>query len=566
MIPNTGLLETDVRAAARHDSWTRTCLGWWYADAQPPRTGSEALREAFLDFDQAHLLIQISDGFGLAVGGKCSFSRSHDGEGCYPIRAILPPVELGSLGDSGFCQKHGLRFPYVTGAMANGIASVEIVEAISRAGMLGFFGAAGLSLRRIEDAVLRLKRELGGAPFGVNLIHSPNEPKHETDTVELLLKHGVHLIEASAYLDLTLPVIRYRLDGIHRGVGGEVVAPNRILAKVSRIEIASKFFAPPPEKFVQELLRQGLLTPEQAELAKQVPVAEDVTVEADSGGHTDNRPLVTLLPTILALRDRMQAQYPYTTPLRVGAAGGISTPHSAAAAFAMGAAYVVTGSVNQACKESGSSDAVREMLAQAEQADVTMAPAADMFEMGVKLQVLKRGTMFPMRAQKLYDLYRAYPNLQAIPPQDRTTIETQIFRAPLDQIWKETCDYFRERDPAQVMRAEKDPKHRMALVFRWYLGQSSRWANAGVPDRKVDYQVWCGPSMGAFNEWARGTFLADFRNRDVVTVALNLLRGAAVVLRQQSLRSQGVELPQELFDSRPVERGVLEERLATAEE
>ena len=27
-----------------------------------------------------------------------------------------------------------------------------------------------------------------------------------------------------------------------------------------------------------------------------------------------------------------------------------------------------------------------------------MAPAADMFEMGVKLQVLKRGTMFPMRA------------------------------------------------------------------------------------------------------------------------------------------------------------------------
>ena len=37
-----------------------------------------------------------------------------------------------------------------------------------------------------------------------------------------------------------------------------------------------------------------------------------------------------------------------------------------------------------------------------------MAPAADMFEMGVKLQVLKRGTMFPMRAQKLYELYRAH--------------------------------------------------------------------------------------------------------------------------------------------------------------
>ncbi len=44
----------------------------------------------------------------------------------------------------------------------------------------------------------------------------------------------------------------------------------------------------------------------------------------------------------------------------------------------------------------------------------------------------------------------------------------------------------------------------MALVFRWYLGQSSRWANAGEPTRKVDYQVWCGPAMGAFNEWTQG--------------------------------------------------------------
>ena len=33
-------------------------------------------------------------------------------------------------------------------------------------------------------------------------------------------------------------------------------------------------------------------------------MAEDLTAEADSGGHTDNRPAITLLPTMLALRDR----------------------------------------------------------------------------------------------------------------------------------------------------------------------------------------------------------------------------------------------------------------------
>ena len=63
-------------------------------------------------------------------------------------------------------------------------------------------------------------------------------------------------------------------------------------------------------------------------------------------------------------------------PIRVGAAGGIATPHSAAAAFAMGAAFVVTGSINQGCLEAATSDTVREMLANAGQADVTVAPAA----------------------------------------------------------------------------------------------------------------------------------------------------------------------------------------------
>ncbi len=323
----------------------------------------------------------------------------------------VPPCRPEDLGDPGFCRDHRLRYPYLAGAMANGICSADIVEAMGRAGMLAFFGAAGLPPAVVEAACVRIARSLGELPFGFNLIHSPNEPDLESALVDLYLRRGIRLVEASAYLDLTLPVVRYRLHGIHTAAAGNVVTPNRLIAKVSRVEVATKFFSPAPERLVQELVRQGHLTPEQARLAARVPVAQDVTAEADSGGHTDNRPAITLVPTLLALRDRLQAQHGFAEPLRVGAAGGIATPASAAAAFAMGAAYVLTGSINQACVESGSSDAVREMLAQAEQADVAMAPAADMFEMGVKVQVLKRGTMFAMRAAKLYELYRAYPSL-----------------------------------------------------------------------------------------------------------------------------------------------------------
>lgn len=453
----------------------------------------------------------------------------------------VPPVLPGNLGDATFRADHGLRYAYLAGAMANGIASTDLVEAMARAGMLGFFGSAGLSLGRVEAAIDRLQGSIGPLPHGFNLIHSPSEPLLEMGVVDLYLRRGVRLVEASAYLDLTLPVVKYRTAGIHSGADGRVIAPNRVVAKVSRVEVATRFFSPPPERLLQELVRQGHLTEEQARLAGQIPMAEDVTAEADSGGHTDNRPAITLIPTLIALRDRLQERF--AVPLRVGAAGGLATPPAVAAAFLMGAAYVVTGSVNQVCRESGSSDPVREMLAQAEQADVIMAPAADMFEMGVKVQVLKRGTMFAMRAAKLYELYRAWSSLEEIPAGERTMLEKNVFRTTLDDVWSQTQAFWQQRDPGQLERAARDGKHRMALLFRWYLGLSSRWANAGEPTRKVDYQVWCGPAMGAFNEWARGSILEDWRNRRVVTVAHNLLHGACVLTRLNVLRCQGVTLP-----------------------
>ncbi len=44
--------------------------------------------------------------------------------------------------------------------------------------------------------------------------------------------------------------------------------------------------------------------------------------------------------TIIALRNEIQQQYQYERSIRVGAAGGISTPESALAAFMMGASYI----------------------------------------------------------------------------------------------------------------------------------------------------------------------------------------------------------------------------------
>ena len=533
-------------------------LASWVADGAPVADSPDAFADALGDLRSPVVVLKTDHGHAVARGGTVTIGPAAKGE---PVAAYLPPLPPEQLGDPTFLHDHAIRYPYLTGAMANGIASADIVEAMGKAGMLGSFGAAGLSIDRITAAIDRIQKTLGDAPYCVNLIHSPNEPAHEMTTAALLVERGVPLVEASAYLDLTPAIVRYRVAGFRGGVGGLVVPMNRVVAKVSRVEVATKFLSPPPERILKELVAAKHVTAKQAELAAKFPVADDVTVEADSGGHTDNRPAITLLPTILALRDRLQEQFKYATPPRVGLAGGIATPSSVAAAFAMGAAFVVTGSVNQACVESGSSDPVRKMLAEAGQADVAMAPAADMFEMGVRLQVLKRGTMFPMRAAKLYELYRAYPSWEAIPAADRAAVEKTHLRTTFEDVWNQTREFFLRRDPTQLTRAETDPKQRMALVFRWYLGLSSRWANAGEPTRQLDYQVWCGPSMGAFNEWAKGSPLEAPKDRTVVAVARNLLYGACVVLRRAALRQQGVNLPDDHFPLRPLAADEVAKRL-----
>jgi PfaD family protein len=309
--------------------------------------------------------------------------------------------------------------------------------------------------------------------------------------------------------------------------------------------------SPAPEAILKQLLERGKITEQEAALARRVPLAEDITVEADSGGHTDNRPLTAIFSTLQGLGLRLQEKFGFTTPFRLGAGGGVGTPMAVAAAFSLGASYVVTGSVNQPCVESGTSPLAKAMLCEATISDMMMAPAADMFEMGVKVQVLKKGTMWPVRGQKLYELYKTHEAWEQISEADRQNLERDLFRDRFENIWAGTRAFFEQRDPSQVEKAEKNPKHKMALVFRWYLGMGSRWAMQGIEDRKMDYQIWCGPALGAFNEWVKGTFLAAPAERRVAQIAFNLMEGAAMITRAQQWRSYGVAVPEWAFSPRP---------------
>ncbi|MGA1780577.1 MAG: 2-nitropropane dioxygenase, partial [Planctomycetota bacterium] len=81
--------------------------------------------------------------------------------------------------------------------------------------------------------------------------------------------------------------------------------------------------------------------------------------------------------------------------------------------------------------------------------------------------------------------------------------------------------------------------------------EAQGWYKAGDTARRADYQIWCGPSMGAFNEWVSGTPLAAVENRRVTTVAHALMEGAARLVRAAALRRAGLALPPGLPDITP---------------
>ncbi len=448
-----------------------------------------------------------------------------------------PVITARSLGSEDFKKEYNLKYAYVGGGMYKGIASREMVVRMGKAGFLCFFGSGGLEISQIEDAIRCIQAELkDGQPYGMNLVSNSLDQEQEERMVDLILKYGIDKVEAAAFMQITPALVRYRAKGLKRGKDGGVTIGNKILGKISRPEVAEQFLSPAPERLVEKLKAAGKITPQEADLLQKVPMADDLIVEADSGGHTDRRMPYPLIPAMQKLRDEMMEKYRYARMIRVGAAGGIGTPEAAAASFILGADFILTGSINQCTVEAGTSDTVKDMLQEVNVQDTDYAPAADLFEFGARVQVLKRGVFFPARANKLYDLYRQFNSIDEIDEKTRTLIQERYFRKSFQEIYQEVKSFF----PIQeIEKAETNDHHKMALIFRWYFGYSTRLALSGDSGSKVDYQVHCGPALGAFNQWVKGTPLESWKNRHVDEIAEKIMEEAAGLLNRRFLTWMG---------------------------
>jgi len=418
---------------------------------------------------------------------------------------------------------------------------------MAKAGMLAYLNTEGLALKEIEQQINSIQSVLRpNQVYGVGLAHQSANSELEMQLVELYLQKGIKNIEATDFLQLTEALVYFHVSGLATNQEGNIIRHHRILAKIDRPEVAEEFMRPAPEKILNRLFKTGKITLATLELAKQVPISEDICVVAGTAGITESRSAMDLFPFIQRQSKLIQEKYQYATPIRIGLAGCIGTPQAALSAFIMGADFIVTDTINQCTVEAGTSEAVKDLLEQMTVQDTACAPIGGLLEVRTIAQVLRKGVFFPVRANKLYQLYQQHDSLSTIPTKTVAQLERSYFKKSLSQIWQEIKKRLQQAGQAkEIIKAEQFPKHKMALVFDSYFEYSSNMAIAGNIEHQENFQIPARPALGSFNQWMKGTKLEKWRNRHVDEIGKVLMEKTGVLLQnrlQQFSKNQNLDL------------------------
>jgi PfaD family protein len=457
-------------------------------------------------------------------------------------KGIIPSVSPETLGSARFRHRFGLKYSYIAGGMASAISSKEMVIKLAKSGYLGTYGTNGLDLETIENDLIKIKSIIPEKPFAFNIVHNIIDDEFEMNLIRMFLKYKINIIEVSSFSDITLPLVYFRVVGMKERLEGGFIIGNKIIAKVGRIEIAEKFLKPAPRNIVNELLRMNLITDRQAQLANKIPMVDAITMEGDSARNSNGGNILYKFPELNKLRDYTLRKNNINYDVFLGAAGGIGSHISAYNMFNIGADYIVTGSINQCSVESGTSDKVKNLLASSMISDIIKAPYFNNLEYSTDIYVLKKGTLFPMRANTLYDFYKKSKTIEELSKDDLIKLEKQIFKKSINTVLHDSKEYFKNNKLSNI---EKLSKETMLLILKWYLTITYNWSKLDDETKQLDYQIWTSPAMGIFNLWVKDTYLENHKNRYVTDIADIILKGAAYLQRANIFKIFGGEISTE---------------------
>jgi NAD(P)H-dependent flavin oxidoreductase YrpB (nitropropane dioxygenase family) len=280
------------------------------------------------------------------------------------------------------CDMFGIEFPIFAFTHCRDVAA-----AVSRAGGMGVLGALAFSPAQLEIELNWIDEHVDGKPYGVDVVMPVKSVDREqglsdaknlsTQLYDMIDKEHWDYAE-KILTDAGIPPLpedeEAGSDPLSQGVLGWTEATGSPLIDIALahpIKLLASALGPPPPEAIAQAHSQGVkvaaLIGRVQQAVRDVQQGVDIIVASgyEAGGHTGEVSSMVLTPDVVDA----------VAPVPVLAAGGIGTGRQMAAAMALGAEGVWTGSIWLTTTESDSGPVIQEKLLAATSTDTVRSRA-----------------------------------------------------------------------------------------------------------------------------------------------------------------------------------------------
>lgn len=253
------------------------------------------------------------------------------------------------------CEMFGIEFPIFAFSHCR-----DVVAAVSKSGGMGVLGALAFSPEQLEIELNWIDKHVDGKPYGVDVVMPASYVGSDPTELDKMIpeRHREFADELMQRFQVPpLPADEPRPQGL-LGWTYESARPLVDIALSHPVRLLANALGVPPKDVLDKAHRQGVLVAalvgKASQAERQVEAGTDVIIAqgSEAGGHTGEVATMVLVPEVV---DAVQ-------PTPVLAAGGIGSGRQMAAALALGADGVWTGSIWLTVAESATNPVLVEKL------------------------------------------------------------------------------------------------------------------------------------------------------------------------------------------------------------
>ena len=270
---------------------------------------------------------------------------------------------------SELCDKLGIEYPIFAFTHCR-----DVVVAVSKAGGIGVLGAVGFTPDQLKTELEWIDAHIGDLPYGVDIvIPQKYEGMGEMDPAKLeemlqgMVPQEHHEFAAKLLRDHGVPEWPDKNDKMGLLGWNEAIATQLVDVALQhpKCRLIANALGTPPADVIKRVQDSGRLIGALCGKVKQAKQHKDAGLDfiiaqgGEGGGHTGEIGSIVLWPQLVDV----------AAPVPVLAAGGIGNGRQMAAAMAMGAAGVWTGSLWLTVEEADAEPAQKESLLKATSED-----------------------------------------------------------------------------------------------------------------------------------------------------------------------------------------------------